>query len=213
LQLIHLERLNINRCALIEAFSVTPVPYMKHQHALGLLITQGNAAPVPLADAFSASTCLSTLDLSQPGDGLITNDQCGSLQWLSVKATQGQSYNEVLNGYGGYTTIHGFRFATSEELTGLFHHVDMTDLSGSLSIENRPGAEKVIKRLGCVWGCSGEYALNQAMISGLESTGPDAVLWGLVGLDSSGTASVKVDNHPFMNRDFKQATMGSYLVR
>jgi hypothetical protein len=51
--------------------------------------------------------------------GLTTLDPNTQLEWLDLSLTQGQSYNAVAAGYGGYTTS-GWRFATRTELYQLF---------------------------------------------------------------------------------------------
>lgn len=49
--------------------------------------------------------------------GYFTDTQSG-LDWLNNQSLAGQSYNSVLNGYGGYTT-EGWRFATEADLKAL----------------------------------------------------------------------------------------------
>ncbi|MDQ7250623.1 hypothetical protein [Dongia sedimenti] len=51
--------------------------------------------------------------------GMTTLDSNTGLEWLDITLTQGQSYNAVAAGYGGYTTS-GWRFATITDLYQLF---------------------------------------------------------------------------------------------
>jgi hypothetical protein len=51
--------------------------------------------------------------------GNTTYDPNTGLEWLDLNITAGESYINVLNGWGGYTT-EGFRFATRNELIQLF---------------------------------------------------------------------------------------------
>ena len=50
------------------------------------------------------------------GDQLITYDTETNLQWLNLTATANRSRNEVLAGFGGFTTTYGFRYATGAEV-------------------------------------------------------------------------------------------------
>jgi hypothetical protein len=67
-----------------------------------------------------ANAGLVSQDLSAAGDGLITYDSDTGLSWLDLTATTGQSYNNVLSGYAGFTTVLGFRYATGDEVGRLF---------------------------------------------------------------------------------------------
>ena len=60
------------------------------------------------------------------GDQLITYDTETNLQWLNLTATANRSRNEVLAGFGGFTTTYGFRYATGAEVGELFRHAGVS---------------------------------------------------------------------------------------
>jgi len=60
-------------------------------------------------------------------DLLITLDTQTGLEWLALTATQNTSYQEILSGFGSYTTTHGFRVATKNEVNQLFQNVGVTN--------------------------------------------------------------------------------------
>jgi hypothetical protein len=68
----------------------------------------------------SAQATLLGRDLNAIGDGLLTRDTVTGLDWLDVTQTKGRSFDEVLAGFGNYTTQQGFRFATTSEVSSLF---------------------------------------------------------------------------------------------
>jgi hypothetical protein len=75
---------------------------------------------VVLSLAVTARATLLVQNLSSPGDGYITYDSNTGLSWLDVPLTANHSYNEVISGYGEYTTTLGFRYATVDEVSHLF---------------------------------------------------------------------------------------------
>jgi hypothetical protein len=60
------------------------------------------------------------------GDQLITYDTDTNLQWLNLTATANRSVNEVLAGFGGFTTTYGFRYATGGEVGSLLQHAGIS---------------------------------------------------------------------------------------
>jgi hypothetical protein len=52
-------------------------------------------------------------------NGNSTIDTLTGLEWLDLTATQGQSFNSVMGGFGGYIAA-GYRVANGTELCGLF---------------------------------------------------------------------------------------------
>ncbi|GKS58526.1 hypothetical protein YTPLAS18_20530 [Nitrospira sp.] len=60
------------------------------------------------------------------GDQLITYDTDTNFQWLNLTATANRSVNEVLAGFGGFTTTYGFRYATGAEVGELFRHAGIS---------------------------------------------------------------------------------------
>ena len=64
--------------------------------------------------------------VSGSGDGLLTLDTDTNLEWLGLTATANRSVNEVLGGFGGFATTHGFRYATGADLGTLYAHAGIT---------------------------------------------------------------------------------------
>jgi hypothetical protein len=66
----------------------------------------------------SAAALVLAVDLSQPGDGLVTRDTDSGLEWLDLTLTTNLSWNEVEAGAGGWLAA-GWRRATGQEVCGL----------------------------------------------------------------------------------------------
>lgn len=60
------------------------------------------------------------------GDQLLTYDTDTNLQWLNLTATAGRSYNEVMGGFGRFTTTHGFQYADGAQISDLRLHAGIT---------------------------------------------------------------------------------------
>ena len=60
------------------------------------------------------------------GDQLLTLDTDSNLQWLNLTVTAGRSYNEVMGGFGGFTTTHGFEYADGAQIGELCAHAGIT---------------------------------------------------------------------------------------
>lgn len=60
------------------------------------------------------------------GDQLLTLDTESNLQWLNLTATVGRSYSEVMEGFGGFTTTHGFQYADGAQIGDLCLHAGIT---------------------------------------------------------------------------------------
>lgn len=60
------------------------------------------------------------------GDQLLTLDTDTNLQWLNLTATGGRSYNEIMGGFGGFTTTHGFQYADGGQIGTLCGHAGIT---------------------------------------------------------------------------------------
>jgi len=83
-------------------------------------ITQLAMGAILLGIVVESHASLTSYDLLATGDGLLTYDSDTKLSWLDLTATVGQSYNQVMAGFGGFTTDQGFRYATGDEVGGLF---------------------------------------------------------------------------------------------
>ncbi len=60
------------------------------------------------------------------GDQLLTLDTDSNLQWLNLTATAGRSYSEIMGGFGGFTTTHGFQYADGGQISDLRLHAGIT---------------------------------------------------------------------------------------
>ena len=69
----------------------------------------------------NASAVLVETDFLIAGDKQLTVDTDTGLEWLDSadSGTEGKTYNEIMSGYGGFTTTYGFRYATMQELQTL----------------------------------------------------------------------------------------------
>ncbi len=112
-----------------------------------LAIVISNSVPL------SAAT---TLPLE--GRASTTYDPNTELEWLNLDETAGQSYESVLAGWNGYTTVHGYRYATKEEIVTLFIHAGAVDISDIFTFEpsqmnqaNVPGARSLLELLGATY--------------------------------------------------------------
>lgn len=63
--------------------------------------------------------------LFNQNDSLLTLDTQTNIEWLDLRATQNHSYQEVLSGFGGFTTTNGFRVASHSDVQLLFQNVGM----------------------------------------------------------------------------------------
>jgi hypothetical protein len=167
--------------------------------------------------AAEAGAALSSKDLTTTGDGQLTYDSDTGLSWLDLTATVGQSYNQILAGYGGFTTVLGFRYATADEVGRLFSNAGVTQTNwvwGYWNFNN-PG-----------------YLANSSLVSLLGITYPFDGLstygFGLTGSNTLGAqgyhdyAIVGYNNHAdyvalqaigTINDSTKSPNVGSFLVK
>jgi len=75
-------------------------------------------------------------------------DSQTGLEWLDLTATGNRSFSEVLGGYGSFTTAHGFRPATREDVATLFQHVGSVNGFGTPA--SIPGASRLLLTLGVI---------------------------------------------------------------
>lgn len=60
------------------------------------------------------------------GDQLLTFDTDTNLQWLNLTVTAGRSYQEIMGGFGRFTTTHGFQYADGQQIGQFFGHANIT---------------------------------------------------------------------------------------
>ncbi|MEZ6318102.1 MAG: hypothetical protein R3B49_05005 [Phycisphaerales bacterium] len=75
------------------------------------------AALAPLASAD-----LTSRDWAASGDGLLTFDADSGLEWLDWEYTNNRSYADVSSQLGAGGEFEGFRYATEDEMRGLYEH-------------------------------------------------------------------------------------------
>ena len=74
---------------------------------------------IGMVGANVSEAALTKSDFLVAGDGLLVTDTVTGFVWLSPFFTRGQSYNEVVGGFGDLLTTHGFQFATAAEVRAL----------------------------------------------------------------------------------------------
>lgn len=111
-----------------------------------------------LTSAPSSRAALVSVDLSEPGDGLLTLDTATSLEWLDLTVTIGFTYNRVAAGDGGFTS-QGFRHATPSEVDAVLLQFGLQD--------NATGpfdAGRAFQNLfGCTSGCTTGMKSSQGL--------------------------------------------------
>ena len=178
------------------------------------LITRLTAGLLMLASVATNASLISH-DLNAAGDGLLTHDSSTGLSWLDLTATTGISYNDVLAGFGGYTTTLGFRYATANEVGQLF-------------------SDAGVVQTNWVWGywnfSNPDYLANVTLVSLLGITYPfdglSTFSFGVTGdspsLGSHDYAVVGYNNHAdylalqtagTLSDTSTPAYIGSFLVR
>lgn len=94
-----------------------------------------------------SNAALIEVDLETPGDGLITRDTIGGLDWLDLNETFNLTYNEALSEIG-LSIPAGFRFATQSEVFGLFAEAGVA-LPTSINFSDYTNAVTLMNLLGC----------------------------------------------------------------
>jgi hypothetical protein len=163
--------------------------------------------------------------VSGTGDELITLDTDTHLEWLDLTATANLSYLEVLAGAGGYTTAHGFRYATGEEIGLLLQHAGVTKFGPGQNVPSPESNHLAIKTLiDLMGGITRDRSV--ASVEGLVQTqgmlkfrGPGiptattpmsvSQLW----LFKNNPASSYADTNPAGQAGKGSPEIGSYLVR
>jgi hypothetical protein len=159
-----------------------------------------------------AYASLNSSDYSTDGDGLLTVDTDTGLEWLDLTATNYQSVNSVLGGYGGYIQ-DGFRYATTNEVLALLTHAGITHFDGVLRVQDWQGTQLIHDLFGITnyispndpyysWGMSElDYGYQAAHLT-FVTTKP-------FGGDMGGGARFESYGQAFSAEDH----IGSFLVR
>ncbi len=64
--------------------------------------------------------------VAESEDRLLTFDTDTNLQWLNLSRTAGRSYQEIMDGFGEFTTTHGFQYADGHQISELCGHAGIT---------------------------------------------------------------------------------------
>lgn len=165
-----------------------------------------------LGSGSPASASLIEADLFAPGDALITLDTISGLGWLDLTATENESYNSVIGGFGGFTTTEGFRYATAAEIAALWGHAGIVDLTGTLVAANRTGVELVLLLMGCTGNCGTGWDLYNGYSAESAIAGTHALSHVQVSNDGV-TARAFLDTGSNWPDSTTNSEIGSYLVR
>jgi hypothetical protein len=80
--------------------------------------------------------------------GNATYDPNTRLEWLDLGLTAGQSYQSIRNGWNGYTTADGFRFATRNEILQLFFDSGATAHGSGWNVADAVAAGHLLSLMG-----------------------------------------------------------------
>jgi hypothetical protein len=163
--------------------------------------------------------------VSGTGDRLITLDSDTNLEWLNLSATANLSYLEVLAGAGGYSTTHGFRYATGEEIALLLKHAGVTKFGPGHNVpspeSNHVAMETLIELMGGIpvdssVASGAGLVQTQGMMKFRGTAAPTAStpmsvtqLW----LFKNNPAGSYTDTNPAGQAGKRSPEIGSYLVR
>ena len=162
----------------------------------------------------TVNASLISQDLSAQGDGLLTYDSTTGLSWLDLTQTVGKTYNEVLAGFGGFTTSLGFRYATEIEFSKLLTDADITEgVSNTNDVTNINNTMRLINFFG-VLTTDGHTYQSIGYISDPSSLGQGDHALGELAVNDIGryvALSSVVVNSSFQQAN--QGVTGSFLVK
>jgi len=109
-----------------------------------LPILPGLLVVASLASSPAFAVTLSPLE----NKGNTTYDPNTGLEWLDLRLTAGQSYQSIRNGWNGYTTSEGFRFATRNEILQLYLDAGATAVNSGWNSSNADAASRLLSLVG-----------------------------------------------------------------
>lgn len=148
--------------------------------------------------------------------GNATYDPNTGLEWLDLSFTAGKSYNEVVNGWGGFTTDQGYRFAHRSDIAALFQHAGQRDND---SQANRLAAGQALVLLGTTLPEANQrrswMLYDPASEPSLSSTHVPSAVFGVgeIGGGTSGDQGFFLLPGLVPLRDYASPEIGSALVR
>jgi hypothetical protein len=175
---------------------------LKKAILLGAMLTISSA---------TAQAALISQDLVAPGDGLITLDTATGKQWLDLTLTDGQSYDAVTAGFGGYTTTKGFSFANTNQVATLYTDAGIPNITNSIIPADVPGVSLLLSLMGCTNYCAtgADLAEGWADLPVFSTTLTDLPF---IQLDVAGARALAAGAGP-APKSLTSGDVGSYLVR
>ena len=168
----------------------------------------------------SVANTLVELDLKEAGDKLMVRDNISDLDWLKMSETDGESYNNVVSGYGDYTTTHQFSTVSLSQIETLVTNVGGDNPPPMWSSQNYQPAVDILSKFGSTQGSGSVSGISynsavRGMTSSLQSGTPiikkvyyndDSEVGGFLGYQNgwSGLASRDTEDSKtgiWLNRD------------
>ncbi|BCA53657.1 hypothetical protein W02_07970 [Nitrospira sp. KM1] len=155
------------------------------------------------------------------GDQLLTLDTDTNLEWLNLTATANRSANEVLAGFGGFTTTHGFRYAIGGDIGVLYGHAGITKgltepafLPSPNDSRNHTGIEVLLDLMNGKQYLAAPSSGTDSRIMSYGINGGDP-LWFVryLSLNITRPANSHTEVNPLQSLDYRAHYIGSYLVR
>ena len=155
------------------------------------------------------------------GDQLLTLDTETNLEWLNLTATANRSANEVSGGFGGFTTTHGFRYATGADLGTLYTHAGITKglsepafMPSPNDERNHTGIEVLLDLMNGKQYLAAPSSDTQSKITchGINGGNPQWFV-RFLSLNITKPMNSHTDVDPLMSLDHRAPHIGSYLVR
>lgn len=149
--------------------------------------------------------------------GNTTYDPNTGLEWLDLGLTAGQSYQSIQNGWNGYATSEGFRFATRNEILQLFMHAGATAVNSGWNPSDTEAASHLLSLVGTTLSLTGLdrswmfYDASTEPALPTSSHVPSAVfgVWRAPGGDQGNFLAPGI----FPLQDYSSGEMASALVR
>ena len=154
-------------------------------------------------------------------NGMSTIDTSTNMEWLDLTKTLGQSYNSVAAGFGGFTTIEGYRFATQSEVSTLFTNAGFVFQDGNFHAIDATAVALMLSLIGCTAvNCNiigDPFGQGLADLDIFSPTNVGAPFYqAIVGTPGNFNTSLigSADAFPCcVSKDFTGASIGSWLVR
>lgn len=105
------------------------------------------------------------------GANSITVDPSSGLGWLNLSEAAGLSYEQVSSEMGAGGTFNGFRYATVQEVVGLYSSVGLTASTYGVTADYYPASSPGIQTLFSLIGTSGTINGESGIIA-LSGTSP-----------------------------------------